>query len=81
MVYVAPRSVAVLILSVYPHLINEAVELDVCQGLPEAVSNHLISWNVGELDSSCSHLVTDVVMLDIDMFCLGVEDKVVCKCD
>ena len=81
MVRVAPRSVAMLIFLVHPHLINEAVELEVCQGLREAVGHHLVSWNVGELDSSCSHLITDVVVLDIDMLRLGVEDRVVCQCD
>ncbi len=81
MVRVAPRSIAVLIHLVHPCLINEAVELDVCQGLREAVGYHLVSWNVEELDSSCSHLVTDVVMLDIDMFCPGVKDRVVCQYD
>ncbi len=77
----APRSVSVLIFSVHPHLINGAVELDVCQGLREAVSNYLVSWNVGKLDSSCSHFVTDVVMLDIDILRPGVKDRVVCQCD
>ncbi len=69
MVRVAPRSVAMLIFLVHPHLINEAVELDVCKSLREAVGNNLVSWNIGELDSSCSHLVTDVVVLDIDILC------------
>ncbi len=43
MIRVAPRSVAVLIFLVHSHLINEAVELDVCQGLRGAVVNHLVS--------------------------------------
>ncbi len=81
MVRVAPRSVAVLIFLVHLHLINEAVELDVCQGLREAVGHHLVSGNVEELDSSFYHLVTDVLVLDIDILCLGVEDRVVCQCD
>lgn len=42
-VCVAPRFVAVLIHLGHPHLVNEAVELDVCQCLCEAVGNHLIS--------------------------------------
>lgn len=82
MVCVDPSPEAVLIfLLVHPDLIDKAVELDVCQGLCKAVGNHLVGWNVGKLDSSCSHLVTDVVVLDVDMLRPGMEDRVVCQCD
>lgn len=80
-VRVAPRFVAMLILLGHPHLVNEAVELDMCQCLREAVGNHLVSWYIGEFDSSFPHLVTDVMVLEIDVFRPGMEDGVVCQCN
>lgn len=55
------------------------MEFDVRQGLCQAVCNHLLSWNVRELDSFRGHFVTDIVMLDVNMLCSGVEDGVVSK--
>lgn len=49
------------------HLLNEAIELDASQGLRKAVCNHLVGRDVRELDSLRGHLITDVVVLDIDM--------------
>lgn len=64
----------------HPHLFNEVVEFDISQCFCKAVGNHLISWNVGQLDSLCSHLIADVVVLNVSVFCLRVEDRVVGHC-
>ncbi len=59
------------------HLFDESMKLDVSQGLCKAVCNYLVGWDIREFDSLWGHLITDVVVLDIDMFGPGVEDWVV----
>lgn len=53
------------------------MESDVRQGLCQAVCNHLLGWIVGELDPFRSHSVTDVVVLEVDVFCPRMKDRVV----
>lgn len=81
MIYVTSRSVVILIFLVYLHLINEAIEPDICQEIYKAIGNHLVNWNIGKLNSSCSYLITNVVVLDINMFCPGIQNMIVCKCN
>ena len=61
----------------HPHLLNEVVEFDMGQCLCKAVGNHLISWNVGQLNSLCSHLIADVVVLNVNLLYPRVENRVV----
>ena len=51
------------------------MEFDVGESLCKAVCNHLVSWNVREFDPFRGH-VTDVVVLDIDVFGPRVEDRI-----
>ncbi len=51
------------------------MEFDVSESLCKAVCNHLVGWNVREFDSLRGHLVTDVVVLDIDVFAGGAENQ------
>lgn len=77
-IHVASKSVTMLIFLVYFYLINKAMKLDVCQSLCKVVGNHLVSWNIKKFNSSCSYLITDVVVLDINILCSKVKDKIVC---
>ena len=70
------RFVAMLIFLDYSHLVNKAVEFNVGQCLCKAIGNHLISWYVRKYDSLCSYFITNVVVLNIDMFCTKVENRV-----
>lgn len=63
----------------YMHLIQKSVKFCIHQKLDQAIGNHFVSEYVGDVNFSSSYLVLDIVMLDIDMFCLRVEDKVMSK--
>lgn len=79
MVCVTLRLKAVLIfLLVYLYLINEVVELNICQGFCKIVDNHLISWNIRKLNSSYFYFITNIVVLNINILCLKMQDKIVC---
>ena len=49
------------------HLFDELMKFDMGQSLRKTVCDHLIGWNIGEFDPLQSHLVADVMMLDIDV--------------
>lgn len=77
---VALTPMAVLIESLgHVHLLDEMMELDVCQRFCEAISNHFFRWNVRKLDSLRGYFISDVMVLDIDVFCPRVEYWVVCQ--
>lgn len=61
----------------YIHLFDELMELAIRQGLYKAVCNHLVYRNIWEIDYLWNHLVTDIVVLDIDMLSLWMEDWIV----
>lgn len=47
----------------------------------QLVRNHLRGCNVLEIDLSSSHFITNVVMLNVNIFCLSILDIVVSKGD
>lgn len=63
----------------YIHLFDEGVEFCVCQRLCQAVCNHLGGGHVGQLDSFRSNLISDIVVLDVNMLCSRVENRIVCQ--
>lgn len=54
------------------------MEFDMVQRLRQAVSYHLAGRDVGELDPLSRNFVTDIMMLDINVFGLGVEHWIMC---
>ena len=50
------------------------MEFDICQGLGESVSNHVVGRNIQKLDPFNCNFVTNIVMLDIYVLCAGMED-------
>lgn len=70
----ASMTVAVLIDFLgHVHLLDKRMELDVGQRFCKAVSNHLLRSDVGQLNSLRSHLIADVMMLDVNMLCPRME--------
>lgn len=55
------------------------MELCVGQGFCQPVYNHLRSWNVLEVDLPSSHFIRNIVVLNVNMFCSSVIDKVIGK--
>lgn len=53
------------------------MELDVCQSLCQAICDHLIGWDVGKLDPFGSHLIADIMVLNVDVFCSRMENRIV----
>lgn len=51
------------------------------QSLGQAVSNHFIGWHVREVNPSSGYLISDIVVLDVDMLRSRVEDRVVGESD
>lgn len=63
------------------YLIYEVTKFDICQIFYQASSNHLVNWDIGEFDSSSSHHIVDIIMLNINIFCFGIEDEVISQCN
>lgn len=61
------------------HLFNKAMKFNVGQSFCKVIYNHLVGWNVEKLYPFWCHLITNVVVLDIDMLSLWVENWVVCQ--
>lgn len=61
------------------HLIKKLVEFCIRQKLGQAVSNHLVNGHIGKVNSSNSYFVSDVMVLDIDVLCLRIEDRILSK--
>lgn len=61
------------------YLIQKPVELCMRQRLGLAVGNHIVNKHVNEVDSSNSYLVSNVMMLDINLLCLRVKNRIVNK--
>ena len=61
------------------YLIQKPMEFCVRQRLGQAVGDHLVSGYVGEVDSSSSHLVSYLVVLNVNILRLRVEDGIVGK--
>lgn len=69
---VASLIVAMLKIStrlLYIYLLNKAKQLDMSESLYKAISNYLINKNIKQLDLLNGHLITDIVILDINIFC------------
>lgn len=49
------------------------MKLDISQRFGQAISNHLLRWDVGQLDYPGGHLIIHIMVLDIDVFCPRVE--------
>ena len=45
----------------------------------QPVCDYLRGWNVLEIDSPSSYFVTNVLVLDVDVLCLSVIDRVLDK--
>lgn len=50
------------------------MQFNVYQRLGQALGYHLVSWNIGELNPFSSNFITNIIMLDIDIFCLSMKD-------
>lgn len=50
-----------------------------CQRFGQTIGDYLVSGQISEIDFSSNYLISDVVMLDINMICLKVKDGVVGK--
>lgn len=59
------------------YLFDECVEFCIYQSLDQAVCNHLSDAHVGQFDLSCSDLVSDIMVLDVNVLGSGMEDKFV----
>lgn len=61
------------------HLLDKGVELCMCQGFCQTVGNHLASRHISQFDPPGLHLISNVVVLNIDVFGPGVKYWVVCQ--
>lgn len=52
------------------YLLDKLIEFDVSESFCKAFCNHLISWNKQEFDFFENYLVTNVVVLNINIFSL-----------
>lgn len=62
------------------HLLYKTMKIDICQHLCKTVSNHFFYLEIHLLNSLSCNLVTDVMILDINVFCLSIKDWVMCQC-
>lgn len=63
----------------HSHLLYKSMKSDMHQGLGQAICNYLLDENVGEFNLFGSYFIIDVIMLNVNMFCLEVEDQIICK--
>lgn len=70
LVSVALAVMSIIMISVlgHIHLIDKLIELDVSQDFCKAVYNHLVGQHVQKCDFLQGHLITDIVVLNINMF-------------
>lgn len=64
----------------HAHLVDKSAELALGKSFCQAVGNHLRGWDVGQVDSSREYLVSDVIMLDVDVLGSCMEDWIMSKC-
>lgn len=77
-VYMAWKMVAMLtIVLSHPYLFNKFVELDIGESFYKPISDHLFSRVIQEFDFFWSYLISNIVMLDINIFYSWVEDWIV----
>lgn len=61
----------------HPHLLHKSEKLDVDEGFYKPIGNYLFGWDVQKLDSFWSYLISNIVVLDINMLCFRMEDWIV----
>lgn len=62
-------------------LFDKTIELYVGKGFCQPVYHHLRDWNVLEVDLPSSYFIINVMMLNINVFCLSIIERVVGKND
>lgn len=63
----------------YIYLIQKTMEFRICQKLSQPIGKCLVSDNIYKLDSTNGHFVSDVIVFDVNVFCLWLENEVVTK--
>lgn len=65
-----------LIFLSHSHLFNEVIEFDVDRYFYKAINNHLLNRDIKKLYFFFFYLVTNIVVLDIDVLYPKMEDWV-----
>ena len=65
----------------HSHLIHESGVSVGGERLGEDVGHHVVGANVGQDDSAGFHLLSDVVVLDVDVLAALVVLRVLAECD
>ena len=77
-IYMALGIVAILtIILGHLHLLYESEKLDVGEDFCKPVGNHLFGRDIRKLDFLCSYLISNVVVLDVDVLRSRMEDWIV----
>lgn len=61
------------------HLIQKTVEFGIYQRLNETVGNYFVSGYIYEIDSTSGYLISDIMILNINVFGSRIKDWVVGK--
>lgn len=61
------------------HLFEKIIKLDISWSFCQAIGNHLICLDISQLDPLNGYLISNVIMLNVDMLSFRVKDKGVCQ--
>lgn len=62
-------------------MFDKVMKLRIGESFCQLVRNYLEVWSVLEVDLPSSHCVTNLVILDVNMLCSSVIDKIISKGD